>query len=342
MTLRLFLTLILFLLILMPTGAENLPDPDPLKVTVLSNLCYENMKAQNFSYQVSEILKKNKKEFECKKYFLNCHSDCGERNLDNKFEKVWEKIKSENSDILIIYNNILWKHFKYEILEYSKEHKVGLFNMYLDNELEKDLIELGDQMSNIYISAYKIHPKEFINFFKANSRDFKDFYIFRDSCSENLKIADDLKDELRNISFDYNIEVKHVRTEHQLKAEILKLQTVEKQGVIIPLMFSLTDNQGGYITINNILDIISSLNKKHVELSVNHDASTFFGLSFAHYLHVRHMILNPNLEQFLTQKISNNVEINETKFIVNQSKLYNIFRGKELLKISHDYVDFYE
>lgn len=343
MKLKLFLTC-LFLLLILPTATRNhAKDFDKtVRVSVLSNLCYDNMVAQNFGYQISDILKKKDQKFECKKYFLNCHSDCGERNLEEKFERVWEKIKSEKTDFLIIYNNIIWRHFKHEILEYAKENKVGLFNIYYDDELNRDLIELGDKMSNIFISAYKIQPKEFINFFKANSRDFKDFYIFRDSCFENLKIADDLKEELRNISYDYNIYVKHVRTEHQLKTEILKLQTTEAQGVIIPLMLSLTDNKGGYITINNILDIISSLNKKHIELSVNHDASEFMGLSYARNLHVRHATLNSNLERFLIQRITNKVEFNETKFIINQSKLYDIFRGRELLNITSDYVDIYE
>ena len=342
MKLRLFLTIIFLLFVLMPTAGGNFTQAKPLSVVLLSNLCYDNMVTQHFGFQVSKILKKNNEKFECKKYFLNCHSDCGETNLRTKFKRIWEKIKAEKPDILIIYNNIIWRHFKYDILEYAKVNKVGLFNMYFDDELAKDVIDFGDQMSNIFISAYKIHVREFINFFKANSRDFKDFYIFRDGCSENLKIADDLKDELRNISFDYNIHVKHVRTEHQLKTEILKLQTAEKQGVIIPLMFSLTDNKGGHITINNILDVISNLNKKHIELSINHDASEFLGLSYAHNLREKYSITHPLLEQFLTKKITNKVEFNEVKFVINQSKLYDIFRGKELLKITNDYVDIYE
>jgi len=330
-----------FILTTVGIGADKIK---PIKITIISNNCYSSMKYANFEYQVHNAVKENEKISVIKEYYLDCYGSCNELEVRDRFFHVWPRIKAEKPDYLIIFGAILFKTFLPEIIELSEHTKIGVFDVFLDNDIRNRIKFFKGKMDNIFIEEYMMNVPLMINFFRSNAKDFKNFYIIRDSCPQHLILSSYITKELKKINFDFKVKTYEVRTRQQLKTTLVLLQN-EPTGILIPFMNDVSLGQDDFLNINNILKIVDKTNFKHIELSMNRDASAFLALSFAHNLTFinKNYDSNSAVEEFLINFKGDGLKeyVDESYFIVNQDKLRETLNGSQLLKHTSDYIQIF-
>jgi len=334
--------LIIFILLCLSSGSFSAEKS--VKITVLSNNCFLSMKYSDFEYQIYEALADENKDIQIKEFYLDCYGSCDELKIGDRFFNIWKKIELDQPDYLIIYGPILFNSFFNEILKMSKTTKIGIFDIFLTNSIKNRLDFFKNEMDNIFIEEYLMDIPLMINFFKSNAKDFKNFYIIRDSYPEHLIYSSYVTRELKRISFDFRVETFEVRTEQQLKSTLILLQN-EPSGVLIPFLDDVRTGRHNFLNINNILKIIDKTNFKHIEISLNHDASNYLALSFAHNLSFinRNYDSSSAIQEFLINFKGGGLQefIDESYFIVNQDKLREILNGYQLLKHTSDYIQIF-
>lgn len=340
---KIIITSLIFLLIISLSSTSQSVN-NTKKIVVISNKCYDYMKCINFDAKLYSSFDKNS-NVKLKKFYLNCHSDCNEGEFKSRFDLIWKKVLIEDSEYLIIYGDAIWNTFREEIISYSKTHKVGLFRIFNTNVGKDQFAKLKNDNVNMFIEEYSIDVRNMINYFLSNGKDFRTFYILRDSCEYNLKVVNEIANELKQININYNIIVEEILSGHHLKTFISKLQT-ERQAVILPVMENVYDNSGGYLNLNEILKVINIHNKKHIEVSLTHDASKYLALSFTDSLcNYSDVNINENngISKFLNGFDGKSLEFhyNHSYAILNENEMSKLFNGKHLLKRTSDFIDIF-
>lgn len=317
---------------------------DNKNVVIVTNRSYEYMKYINFDAKVYSYFK-NHSKVKIKKFYLNCHSDCTEGEFKSRFDIIWKKILMEDPEYLIVYDSLIWDTYKEKIIEYAKNHKVALTQILNKKDHNKQFSKIIKNDIPVFIEEYSVEVKDMIDYFIDNGKDFQTFYILRDSCKYNLKIANLINDELKKINFNYDVNVIEIFSEQHLKSLITELQS-EHQGVIIPVLKNVSDNNGGYISINNILKIIQLHNKKHIEVSLTYDASKYLALSYTNLLcdYKNTNILDDDngISVFLTNSDNKmNFFYDCTYVILNEKEMRRLYNGEHLLKRTSNYIDIF-
>jgi len=313
-------------------------------LVLISNKCYDYMKYTNFDNSLHEAISSVKnKNFKIRKFYLNCHNECSQEELIGRFKIIWKKVLEIDPDYLVISDNILWNNFTNEIQEFSERPNklTGVFNLISNENIFNDFQNLAP---NILFSTHVINITPVVNYFAKNGGDFSDYYILRDACPYNLDIAVSIRKQLKRMNQQTKVNVIEVYSGRHLKNIVTELQ-IEKQGVIIPIMDSLMGNNGKHININNILSIIKSHNRKHVEVSLTYDASKFLGISYAHNANIstRRIKLENNLIFFLEDFVGDEKKyLNEKSLlIVNRQEVGRVFNGTKLLRVTNHIVDIF-